>query len=262
MSIKRGLFSVLGLALLAIGIQLPAKAQMTAPEAASVNQPAPGADLLLEEPQAQQPIAESAQSAAATPSAENLTAENLTAENLTAENLDSTTTGLVSSRSQPATEADALAFPADGAAVDIAQARRRTSRSVNSANFIGVGADFGTGSGTSFAVISKFALSDNISVRPTVLVGSDFAALVPVTYEFSQYSTEVGSFQLRPYIGAGASYVDQSGGSDFGALVTAGVDVPLSRQFTGNVQANYAGIFSDDSNFGVTVGVGYNFGGL
>ncbi len=260
MSIKKGLFSVLGLALLVTGIQLPAEAQMTAPEAASINQPTISSDLLLEKQQTQQSIAGSAQGAASF--------ENLAAENLAAENLDGTTDGIVSQQSQPATEADALDFPADGAAVDIAQARRRTSSNISSSNFIGVGADFGTaGSDISFAVISKFALSEQVSVRPAVLIGDDFAVLVPVTYEFSQYSAEVGSFQILPYVGAGVSYVDQgdvdqSGGSEFGGLISAGVDVPISQQFTGNVQANYAGIFSDNSNFGVTVGVGYNFGGL
>ncbi len=264
MLIKRGLFSLLGLAFLAMGAQLPARAQTVVPAAAAVDQPALASDLLLEQQPAEQPIAESVQSAAPAENltAESLTAENPTAENLTAENPSEATDGMVSQRSQPVAEADALAFPADGAAVDIAQARRRTSGNASSPNFIGVGADFGTGSDTSLAVISKFALSDNVSVRPSVLIGNRFAALLPVTYDFSRYSTEVGSFQILPYAGAGVSYVDRNAGSNFGGLITAGVDVPLSRQFTGNVQANYAGIFSNDSNFGVTVGVGYSFGGL
>ncbi len=264
MFIQKRFFSLLGLALLVVGVQLPAVAQATVSEAASANQLILSSDLPLEGQLVEQSIAEPIQSAAPaeSPAATALIAENLTAENLTAESLGETRDAVVGQPLQPVTEADALAFPADGAAVEIAQVRRRTTGNFSSDNFIGVGADFGTGNNTSFAVISKFALSESLSIRPTVLVGNDFGALVPVTYEFNRFSTDVGGFQVRPYVGAGASYIDQSGGSDFGALITAGVDVPFSRQFTGNVQANYAGVFSNDSNFGVTVGVGYNFGGL
>ena len=162
---------------------------------------------------------------------------------------------------QPTADAVELTYPTDEA-VEIAQERRRTRNAVRgSSDFIGIGADFGTADDISFAIISKLSLSDQIAVRPSVLIGNDFAVLVPVTYEFSRFTTNVQSFRILPYAGIGASYVD-SDNSDFGLLLSAGVDVPVSRQFTANAQANYSGLFSDSDNFGVTIGVGYNFGGF
>ncbi len=154
--------------------------------------------------------------------------------------------------------------------VELAQARRRTRNSTaarrGGGNFVGIGADFGYADDVSFAVISKISLSQQVALRPSVLVGDNFSVLLPVTYEFSRFSTDVGSgFQIRPYAGVGASYVDGNDDNDsddenFNVLLAAGADVPLSRRFTLNAQANL-GLFND-TDFGVTVGVGYNFGGL
>jgi len=93
-----------------------------------------------------------------------------------------------------------------------------------------------------------------------VLVGDDLSVLVPVTYEFNRYSTDVGGFRVLPYAGVGASYQDNSDNENFNLLLSAGADVPLSDQFTLNAQAN-VGVLND-TEFGVTVGVGYNFGRL
>ena len=124
--------------------------------------------------------------------------------------------------------------------IELAQARRRTRGGASSQNFIGV--------------------SEQVALRPSVLIGDDFAVLVPLTYEFQ--STGLDSFQVSPYAGIGASYIEDNNNnnnSEFGMLISAGVDVPISRRFTLNGQLNYAGIFSDSSNFGGTVGIGYNF---
>ena len=53
---------------------------------------------------------------------------------------------------------------------------------------------------------------------------------------------------------------DNSDNENFNLLLSAGADVPLSDQFTLNAQAN-VGVLND-TEFGVTVGVGYNFGRL
>lgn len=154
-------------------------------------------------------------------------------------------------------EADMQAVDAQG--VDVAQARRRTRREVRGgSDFIGIGADFGYADDVSFAVISKLSVNDSIAVRPSVLIGDDFSVLVPVTYEFSQFSTQVDDFQIRPYAGLGAAYSDSDDDSDFNLLLAAGADIPVSQRFTLNAQANL-GVLGD-TDFGVTVGVGYNFG--
>ncbi|NJM96540.1 MAG: hypothetical protein HC800_04445 [Phormidesmis sp. RL_2_1] len=158
--------------------------------------------------------------------------------------------------SQAASESSYLA--AEPSAVELAQGRRRTSGRAANSSFIGVGADFGYADDVSFAVISKIAIADQIALRPSVLIGDDFSVLVPVTYDFVRYSAEIGGFQLIPYAGVGASYADDDDGDDFNLLLSAGADIPLSRQFTFNAQANLGVL--NDTDFGVTVGVGYNFG--
>ncbi len=161
-----------------------------------------------------------------------------------------------------------VAEAAETAQPQIAQSRRpeRARLRASSPDFIGIGADIGTTDDVSFAVMSKLSISPQFAVRPSVLVGDGFAILAPVTYEFTRYNTEVDTdaqrIQIRPYAGLGASYVDSDDDSNLGMMVAAGVDVPISRQFTVNAQVNYAGIFSDSDNFGATVGLGYNFGNL
>ena len=246
MSVKQGFFSAVGLALLTLGIQLPTQAQsLSKPDvstASSEAYPAPlnevvpyelTADALMAEPQA--------------------TEAPVLADETLAVELEAVA---------PEAETAELSYP-ETEETEIAQRRRRTRRNAPSAPaFIGIGADLGTADDVTFAVISKLALGQQLAIRPSVLIGEDFAVLVPVTYEFSRFNTDAGQFQIRPYAGAGASYVDEDDSSELGLLLTGGVDIPISERFTANAQANYAGIFSDSENFGVTLGVGYNFGGL
>ena len=240
MFLKQGFFGAIGLALLALGTQLPVQAQSLPETEQPTNSQAYQTPL-----NEVAPYEITADSLAAQPSP--TAAQALTDETFTVES--------------DASEAE-LAYPATEE-TEIAQSRRRTRGSASSAPaFIGIGADLGTTDEVSFAVISKLALGQQLAVRPSVLIGEDFAVLVPVTYEFSQFNTEAGRFQVRPYAGVGASYIDQDDSSEVGLLLSGGVDIPISQRFTANAQANYAGIFSDSENFGVTLGVGYNFGGL
>ncbi len=244
MSMKKSLLSAVGLLVLAIGIQLPGRAQSL-----SENDLAAGRDTyevpLSESVRSEPAAAELGVQAGVLPE-ESLTAETLTTEAMMAE---------------PAADTE-LVYPVSESE-EVAQVRRRqVPGAVASPDFIGIGADFGTADDVTFAVISKLSVRPQIAVRPSVLVGNDFAVLVPVTYQFNRFNTNAAGFQISPYAGLGASYVDGDDSSDIGLLLSGGVDVPVSRQFTVNAQANYAGIFSDSENFGVTVGVGYNFGGL
>ena len=128
-------------------------------------------------------------------------------------------------------------------------------------SYLGVGANFGvTGGsdlgGTSFAIISKFGLTDVISVRPSVLILRDFATiLLPVTYEFAPQQL-ISDFQFSPYLGGGVA-INTGSNSSVGVLITGGVDIPLSSRFTINVAANLA--FLRTTDLGILVGIGYNF---
>ncbi|MEL6552728.1 MAG: OmpW family outer membrane protein, partial [Cyanobacteria bacterium J06621_11] len=164
-----------------------------------------------------------------------------------------------------------LAYPATTEdAVEVAQARRRTRATALGSDYIGIGADIGYADDFGFAAISKFSFSRRFAIRPSVVIGDDFSVLVPVTYDFSQYSGDMGGFPIRPYAGVGASYTntdednddndDGDDDSDINLLLSAGVDIPISRRFTFNSQVNWGVL--EESQFGITVGVGYNLGNL
>lgn len=247
MSVRKKVLGALGLALMAAGMQLPANAQSIEAQAVGVE------TLAIQDLEAQLP--EDVEAASWT-QPENLSAQSLLEAEATSE--------------QTVIEADEYALQAEeleaADSVELAQARRRTrrtNRAAGGANFVGIGADFGYADDVSFAVISKLSLSQQIALRPSVLIGDDFSVLLPVTYEFNQFSADAGGFQVRPYAGVGASYVggdDEDDDENFNLLLAVGADAPLSRRFTLNAQANL-GVFND-TDFGVTVGVGYNFGGV
>ncbi len=136
---------------------------------------------------------------------------------------------------------------------------------VSGSSYIGVGGNLGItgGSGlsdTNFAVISKIGLTRNISVRPGAIIGDNPVILLPVTVDFPARSVP-GARQVSyaPYVGGGVA-ITTGDSSDVGGLITAGVDVPLTPRFTANASANLA--FLNETDFGLVLGVGYNFNGF
>ena len=110
-----------------------------------------------------------------------------------------------------------------------------------------------------FAVISKVGLTRNISVRPSVIFGDNTLFLVPLTLDWSPSTAgSVGerTFAISPYVGAGVA-IAANNDTDFGLLLTGGVDVPLGSKFTLTGGVNAA--FLDDTDVGLQFGVGYNF---
>jgi len=132
-------------------------------------------------------------------------------------------------------------------------------------SYIGIGGNLGFGGDSalgdsSFAIISKIGLTNNFSVRPTVLFRDNLTLLVPVTYDFvSQNAVEVSDdfvITAAPYAGAGV-IVSTGDDGNFGFLITGGVDVPLSRNFTATAGLNVG--FIDGAEVGLLLGVGYTF---
>ncbi|HYX13229.1 MAG TPA: fasciclin domain-containing protein [Nostoc sp.] len=112
---------------------------------------------------------------------------------------------------------------------------------------------------SNFSAFSKIGLTRNISVRPSVIFGDDTLFLVPLTLDFTpRASTEVGqrTFSISPYLGAGVA-IEANLDTDFGLLLTGGVDVPLGTRFTLNGAVNAA--FMDETDVGLQLGLGYNF---
>ena len=136
----------------------------------------------------------------------------------------------------------------------------RATRSGSS--YVGLGANIGaigrTPLGdTSGAILSKIGLTRMISVRPAVLINGDATFLLPITLDFS--IERAGKVSFAPYVGVGASFsTGDRKNADF--IVSGGVDVPLSSQFTLTAAAN-AGLING-VELGVLVGIGYNFAGF
>lgn len=132
---------------------------------------------------------------------------------------------------------------------------------------MGIGGNIGIGNGDislgqgSFAVLSKIGLTRNFSVRPSVLINNDVAILLPITYDFSFGEGPTGGlgFTAAPFLGLGAA-ISTGGGGDVGLLLTGGIDVPLSSQFTATASVNAS--VTGQSAVGVLLGVGYNFAGF
>ncbi len=135
----------------------------------------------------------------------------------------------------------------------------RATRSGSS--YIGVGGNIGLTGDTrvgesSFAVISKIGLTQNLSARPAALVGDNTVFLVPLTVDFPQENLEITQLNVAPYIGGGVA-ISTGRDSTVGALISGGVDVPLSPQITATGGVNVT--FIDRTDVGILLGVGYNF---
>ncbi|KAM3116384.1 hypothetical protein [Phormidesmis sp. 146-33] len=141
----------------------------------------------------------------------------------------------------------------------------RVTRSGSS--YIGVGGNIGIGSGDtelgqgSFAVLSKIGLLPSVSVRPSVLFSDDVTILVPVTYDFSFGEGPTGGlgFAAAPFVGVGVA-ISTGDDAEVGLLLTGGIDVPLSSQFTATASVNAS--VTGEAAIGILLGVGYNFQGF
>ncbi|MDF5728887.1 MAG: hypothetical protein PUP92_12885 [Rhizonema sp. PD38] len=135
-------------------------------------------------------------------------------------------------------------------------------------SYVGVAGNIGLSGGSSalgdgnFTIISKIGLTRSISVRPAAVLGDDTVLLFPVTYDFSFKPISdpfTPPLPIAPYVGAGAA-IRTGSDSQAAFLLTGGIDVPISPQFTATAAINAA--FFDDTSVGILLGVGYNFRGL
>ena len=136
----------------------------------------------------------------------------------------------------------------------------RATRSGSS--YVGLGVNIGAIGRTplgdlSGAILSKIGLTRTISVRPAVLINGDATFLLPITLDFPIESA--GRVSFAPYVGVGASF-STGDRKNADLIVSGGVDIPLSSQFTLTAAAN-AGLING-VELGVLVGIGYNFAGF
>ncbi|MBW4631887.1 MAG: hypothetical protein KME30_08250 [Iphinoe sp. HA4291-MV1] len=166
----------------------------------------------------------------------------------------------VEAQAQPSTSQPSTSKVAQ-ADIDPGRPTRGGSSYVGIAGNIGLGGDSALGD-ANFMVISKIGLTNAISVRPAAVIGDNTVILVPVSYDFSfrQLSDPFAEpLPIAPYIGAGAA-IETGDDTEVALLLTGGIDVPITPQFTATAAVNAA--FFDDTDIGLSIGVGYNFSGL
>lgn len=162
-------------------------------------------------------------------------------------------------------QAPDASIPTDAVAqilVDPGQSTRGGSSYVGIAGNIGLSDSGSTALGDgNFMIISKIGLTSTFSARPSIVLGDNAVILVPVTYDFSFQPVEAFAdpLPLAPYVGGGVA-ISTGDDSTFGAVVTGGVDLPITSQLTATAAINVA--FVDSTDVGILIGVGYNFGGF
>lgn len=122
---------------------------------------------------------------------------------------------------------------------------------------VGIAGDTGVG-GFGFSIFSKIGLTNAFSFRPAVVFSGDTDILLPITYDFTFQAEPFQRINFAPYVGAGA-IITTSGDSNVGLLLTGGVDLPLTEQFTATAAFNF-GFNTDTVGIGLLFGIGYNFG--
>jgi hypothetical protein len=199
------------------------------------------------------------------PTATNEEKEVKTAEELLSNPVSTSASALTNKpkvAEKPATVSEPTENVAQGTEIRPGRATRSGPSYIGIGGNLGFGGDSALGDG-SFAIISKIGLTNNLSVRPTVLFQDNLTLVVPVTFDFvSQETVEVSEdfvISAAPYAGAGVIVTTGDDGN-FGFLISGGVDVPLTTNLTATAGLNIG--FVDGADVGLLVGVGYTFPNL
>lgn len=146
-----------------------------------------------------------------------------------------------------------------------AQLAEPTTNVTQNNGYIGIGSAIGLrGNTTSLgtggvAILTKVRFSDNLSLHDaTVLFGGGAAtSMVILTADFP-IRNDAGQTIVSPFIGGGAMlrYAD---GLYISPAISGGIDLPLSKDFTGTVRLNAGFPNNRNADLGILIGAGYNF---
>lgn len=124
--------------------------------------------------------------------------------------------------------------------------------------YLGIGGNIGFSGGQTalseggFVIINRTRIIDYLSVRSSTVFGDETTSAIALTGEY-EISNAGGRTVATPFLGAGIAIAN-----DVSPLVSAGVDVPLGKDFVLTNRLNVS--FGDEeTDVGVVVGVGYNF---
>lgn len=165
----------------------------------------------------------------------------------------------------PITTTAPLAFAEDGYDVaqiqteeveQLAQVTAPLFRGISPA-YLGIGGNIGLDRSADsavgdfgFSVFGKVSLGPRFAVRPALLVSEqDVSVAIPVTFNFNP--VQFNQFTVAPFLGGGVDVGDSTG-----LLINAGLDIPISQQFTLTAQSNFR--VTNGTGIGLLLGVGYN----
>lgn len=126
-------------------------------------------------------------------------------------------------------------------------------------SYIGIGGNIGlsgdeTAIGdTGFTIVTRTRIIDYLSLRGSVIFSGETTSATALTGEIP-LTNRVGDIVAIPFLGGGISLAD----SDVNPLISTGVDVPLSKDFTVTNRVNVS-FGSDETDVGLLIGVGYNY---
>jgi uncharacterized surface protein with fasciclin (FAS1) repeats len=132
--------------------------------------------------------------------------------------------------------------------------------------YLGIGGAIGLSGNTTalgtggFAILSKTVFTDNLSLHDaTIVFGSATASSnIALTVDFPIRDEATGRIIISPFLGGGILVRDNNG-LTISPLATIGLDLPLSKDFTGTLRVN-AGFPSDRQvDVGILAGIGFNF---
>ena len=125
-------------------------------------------------------------------------------------------------------------------------------------SYIGIGANIGISGGESaigdgaFVIVNRTRIIDYLSIRSSAIFGDETTSAIALTGEVPLTNAN-GDIRAIPFIGGGVSIH-----GEVDPLLSAGVDVPIGRDFTVTTRVNL-GFSDNETDVGLIFGVGYNF---
>jgi hypothetical protein len=104
--------------------------------------------------------------------------------------------------------------------------------------------------------LSKIGLTRSFSARPSAVINDDEVFMIPLTIDFNGNELPLTEVNVSPYLGGGLA-ISTEDDNTIGGLITGGLDIPLTSQFTANTSINVG--FFDDTDVGLQLGAGLNF---
>ena len=133
-------------------------------------------------------------------------------------------------------------------------------------SYIGIGGAIGVNGNTTslgtggLTIVSKVKFTDNLSLHDaTVLFGQQAAtSMIVLTADFP-IRNSAGQTIAVPFIGGGTQ-LRYAEGLFISPAVSAGIDIPMSDNFTSTVRLNAGFPNNRSADVGVIIGAGYSFG--